>query len=69
VEAIIGRMSAALKAGDIKTALLQGAALPSPPQEMMDWFQRAQARVAADDALRKTDQELLAALTKAPSRR
>jgi len=69
VEAIIGRMSAALKAGDIKTALLQGAALPSPPQEMMDWFQKAQARVAADDALRKTDQELLAALTKAPSRR
>lgn len=69
VEAILGRMSTALKAGDIKGALLQGAALESPPQEMMDWFQKAQARAAADEALRKTDQELLASLTKTPSRR
>jgi hypothetical protein len=69
VEAILGRMSAALKSGDLKTALLQGATLQSPPQEMMGWFSKAQARVAADEALRKTDQELLASLTRAPARR
>ncbi len=69
VEAILGRMSSALKSGDLKTALLQGAALPHPPQEMMDWFAKAQSRVAADEALRKTDQDLLASLTKPPARR
>ncbi len=69
VEAILGRMNASLKSGDIKGALLQGASLQSPPQEMMDWFAKAQARVAADEAVKKTDQELLASLTKAPSRR
>ncbi|MFZ0571021.1 MAG: hypothetical protein WAM63_11110 [Rhodomicrobium sp.] len=68
VEAILGRMSASLRSGDLKTALLQGAALPHPPQEMMDWFAKAQARLAADEALRKTDQELLAALTRPPAR-
>jgi hypothetical protein len=35
----------------------------------MDWFAKAQARVAVDDALRRTDQELLAALTKPAYRR
>jgi hypothetical protein len=69
VEAILGRMNASLKSGDIKSALLQGASLQSPPQEMMDWFAKAQARVTADEAVRKTDQELLASLTKAPARR
>jgi hypothetical protein len=69
VEAILGRMSAAIKGGDLKTALLQGAALEHPPQEMMEWFARAQSRTAADEALRKTDQELLASLTKPASRR
>jgi hypothetical protein len=64
VEAILGRMTTALKSGDLKTALLQGAALDHPPQEMMTWFAKAQARAAADEALRKTDQELLASLTK-----
>jgi hypothetical protein len=68
VEAILGRMGSALKSGDLKTALLQGAALEHPPQEMMSWFAKAQARSAADEALRKTDQELLAALTKPASR-
>lgn len=67
VEAILGRMNTALKAGDLKTALLQGATLPHPPQQMMDWFAKAQARVAADEAIRKTDQELLASLTKPPA--
>ena len=69
VEAILGRMNAALKAGDLKAALVQGAALDHPPQEMMDWFEKAQARVAADEAIRKTDQDLLASLTKATTRR
>jgi hypothetical protein len=67
VEAILGRMNSALKSGDLKTALLQGATLPHPPQEMMDWFAKAQARLAADEALRKTDQELLASLTRPPA--
>ncbi len=67
-EAILGRMSTALKSGDLKTALLEGAALQHPPQEMMDWFAKAQARLAADEALRKTDLELLASLTRPPAR-
>jgi hypothetical protein len=69
VEAILGRMNTALKTGDFKTALTQGAALEDPPQEMKDWFGRAQARVTADEAVRKTDQDLLASLTKATVRR
>ncbi len=69
VEAILGRMSAALKSGDLKGALVEGANLQSPPQQMMDWFGKAQARVTADEAIRKTDQELLASLTRIPSRR
>jgi hypothetical protein len=69
VEAILGRMSTALKSGDLKTALAQGAALQHAPQEAMDWFARAQARAAADEALRRTDQELLASLTKPAFRR
>ncbi len=69
VEDIVGRMGTALKAGDVKGALLQGAKLENPPQEMMDWFEKAQARVTADETLRKTDQDLLASLTKATARR
>jgi hypothetical protein len=69
VEAILGRMGTALKSGDLKTALQQGGTLAHPPQEMIDWFAKAQARAGAEDALRKTDQELLAALTKPASRR
>jgi hypothetical protein len=70
VEAILGRMNTALKAGDLKTTLQQGGALEHAPQEMMEWFARARARSTAEEALRKTDQELLASLTKpAVSRR
>ncbi|MBI4725040.1 MAG: hypothetical protein HY765_08710, partial [Rhodomicrobium sp.] len=69
VEAILGRMSAPLWAGDLNGALIHGAALSDPPQEMKNWFGKAQARVAADDALRKTDQEILASLTKAAAPR
>jgi hypothetical protein len=69
VEAIVGRISTALKSGDLKGALSEGAALEDPPQEMKDWLGKAQARAVADDAVRRTDQELLAALTKATGRR
>ncbi len=69
VEAILGRMSTALKTGDLKTALMQGAGLEHPPQEMMDWFAKAQARAAADEALRKTNSELLASFTRPAARR
>src|SRR5262249_32103083 len=69
VEAILGRMKAALKSGEHKGALLEGAALDDPPQDMKDWLAKAQARAAADDAVRRTDQELLAALAKATARR
>ncbi|MGA7325389.1 MAG: hypothetical protein WBX25_13100 [Rhodomicrobium sp.] len=69
VEAALGRMGAALRAGDLKSALTQGATLDDPPEEMKAWLGKAQARMAADEALRKTDQELLASLTKVPGRR
>jgi hypothetical protein len=69
VEAILARMNTALKSGDLKTALAQGGALQHPPQEMIEWFAKVQARNAADEALRKTDQELLASLTRPAARR
>jgi hypothetical protein len=69
VEAILGRMGTAVKSGDLKTALQQGPAFQHPAQEMIDWFAKAQARAAADEALRKTDQELLASLTRPAARR
>jgi hypothetical protein len=70
VEAILGRMETALKAGNLKGALTEGAALNgSAQEEMQAWLAQAQARVTVDDAIRKTDQELLAYLTRAPSRR
>jgi hypothetical protein len=69
VEAILGRMGTAIKSGDLKTALSHGGTLEHSPQEMMDWFAKAQARAAADEALRRTDQELLASLTKPAFRR
>ncbi len=66
VEAVLGRMEKALKAGDLKGALTESAALEGPAkEELKTWLQHAQARAAADEAVRKTDQELLASLTKA----
>ncbi len=70
IEATLGRVERELKAGNIKGALVEVAAVPSPAAEQMrGWIERAQARAATDDALRKTDQELLAALTRPASRR
>jgi len=70
VEAIIGRMDEALKTGNVKAAVTEGGTLQGPAQEEMHaWLQGAQARVTAEDTLQKTDQDLLAALTKTTSRR
>ena len=66
VEAVLGRMEKALKSGDLKGALTESAALEGPAkEELKTWLKHAQARAAADEAVRKTDQELLASLTKA----
>jgi hypothetical protein len=65
VEAILGRMESALKAGDVKGALTESAGLEGPAkEELQTWLEHAQARATADEAVRKTDQELLASLTK-----
>ena len=65
VEALLGRMEKALKAGDLKGALTESASLEGPAkEELQTWLEHAQARAAADEAVRKTDQELLASLTK-----
>ena len=65
VEALLGRMEKALKAGDLKGALTESASLEGPAkEELQAWLEHAQARAAADEAVRKTDQELLASLTK-----
>ncbi len=69
-EAILGRMDNALKAGNLRDALTEAAALDGPAQEeMQSWLGKAQQRATAEEALRKTDQELIAAMTKAPARR
>jgi hypothetical protein len=65
VEAVLGRMERDLKAGDVKGALTESAALEGPAkEELQTWLEHAQARAAAEEAVRKTDQELLASLTK-----
>ena len=65
VEAVLGRMESALKAGDVKSALTESAGLEGPAkEELQTWLEHAQARATADEAVRKTDQELLASLTK-----
>ena len=65
VEAILGRMESALNSGDVKAALSEGEALDNDAKkELKVWFDHAQARAAADEAVRATDQELLASLKK-----
>ncbi len=66
VEAVLGRMEKALKAGDLKSALTESASLEGPAkEELHKWLDQAQARLAADEAVRKTEQDLLASLAKA----
>ncbi len=68
VEAILGRMESALKASDLKGALKEAASLEGPAKgELQAWLKRAEARAAADEAIRKTDSELLASLAKSPA--
>lgn len=65
VEAILGRMESALKAGNLKGALDESEALDEPAKkELQTWLSHAKTRLAADDAVRNTDQALLASLTK-----
>jgi hypothetical protein len=65
VEALLGRMEKSLKAGDLSGALKESAALEGPAkEELQAWLKHAQARAAADEAVRKTDEDLLASLTK-----
>jgi hypothetical protein len=70
IEAILGRMESQLRNGNIDAAIAEAAALDAPAQEeMKPWLERARARASADEAIRKTDHEVLASLTKTPSRR
>ncbi len=69
-EAVIGRMQGALRSGDLGAAVLEGSALQGRAAETMQpWLQSAQSRLVAEEALRQTDAELLAALTKPGTRR
>jgi hypothetical protein len=70
IEAQLWRIESALKAGDLKGALTEAQAIEGPAkQELQAWLERASARAAADEALRKTDTELLASLSKSSARR
>jgi hypothetical protein len=69
-EAVIGRMDAALRGGDLVAAVAEAGALKGVAlEEMKPWIIGVQARLAADETLKRTDAELLAALTKAGSGR
>ena len=70
IEAVLGRIENALNAGDVKGAVTESAALDGPAkEELQTWLAHAQVRAAADDAVRRTDQELLASLTKTSATR
>lgn len=69
-EAVLGRMGASLQSGQLASAVIEAGALTGRAlEEMQPWLQAAQSRVTADTALRQTDEELLAALTKPGVRR
>jgi len=68
VEAVLGRIDNDLKAGDLKGVLTESSTLEGPAKEELEpWIVRVQVRANADEAIRKTDQELLASLTKPPA--
>ena len=70
VNALLVRMEKALKAGNLKGALTESASLEGPAkEELQTWLGHAQARASADEAVRKTDEELLASLTKTSANR
>ncbi|MBT3069266.1 hypothetical protein KKP04_00065 [Rhodomicrobium sp. Az07] len=65
VEAILGRVSSALKAGNAAGALAAADTLPATAKdEIGAWLEQVKARVAADEAVKNTDQQLIASLTK-----
>jgi hypothetical protein len=65
VEAVLGRIESALKTGNLRTALTEAASIEGPAkEELQAWLDRAKARAAADEALQKTETELLASLSK-----
>jgi hypothetical protein len=69
-EAVLGRMGAALRAGELGTALVEAGGLSGrAAEEMQPWVEAARNRVTVDAILKQTDEELLAALTKTGVRR
>jgi hypothetical protein len=69
VESVLGRIDGSLKAGDLKGALAEATSLEGPAKEQLQaWLDRAKARAEADEAVRKTDRELIASLTKTSAR-
>ncbi|MBJ7544172.1 hypothetical protein JDN41_11520 [Rhodomicrobium udaipurense] len=65
VEAILGRVSSALKAGNAAGALAAAETLPATAKdEIGAWLEQVKARVAADEAVKNTDQQIIASLTK-----
>jgi hypothetical protein len=70
VEAVIGRMETQLRSGNVAAAVAESEGLDAAAKEAMKpWLEKARRRAAADEAIRKTDRELLASLTRAPSKR
>jgi hypothetical protein len=65
IETLTGKIAAALKADRIAEAVNIAKTVEGPAKAALQpWLDRAIAKVAADEALRKTDEDLLAALTK-----
>ncbi len=70
IDAVLGRVETQLKGGNVAGALAEANALDTQAQEQMQsWLAAARTRLTADEAIRKTDQDLLASLTKPPARR
>ncbi|MFZ1107919.1 MAG: hypothetical protein WAN43_06195 [Rhodomicrobium sp.] len=69
IEAVVGRIDSALKTGNLRAALTEAASVDGPAkEELQAWLDRAQARASADEAVQKTESELLASLSKSSAR-
>jgi hypothetical protein len=69
VEAVLGRIDSALKTGKLRTALTEAASIDGPAKEdLRAWLDRAQGRATAEEAVQKTESELLASLSKSSAR-
>jgi hypothetical protein len=70
IEAVLGRMGANLKAGNLKAVLKDAQALPADAEsEVKPWLAQVAAREQAEEALRSSEQELTQLLTRPNSRR